>query len=125
MPRFLGVLAVLFLGWLAVDVWCGWAVSPPKGVTHLSDFAKHMKPPRKLSRIQFDGQELIVWEGQLKPFPAVSSGPACYVFDLRGNLLEWSSETGEGGRVSEILAATRSAKGMALEEVIASLAATN
>ncbi len=125
LPKLLGVFAVLLVGWIAADLRSGFAVAPPQGVTHITVFAQQMKPPRRLARTQFESAEVIVWEGQLKPFPSVPSGPACYVFDRRGNLLEWSSETGEGGRVSEILAASRFAHDTSLSEVITSLTVTD
>ena len=93
-------------------------LAPPRGVTQLSDFAKLAPPPRRLELLQHDGDEYVVWFGELSGPIDLPSGPSCYLFDRHGELVKWQPETGDGGPVEEILRSSSRAGEISLEDAV-------
>lgn len=91
---------------------------PPKGVATLSSFIDEMPPPRRLELIQSDGHEYIVWTGALSGPCDVPSGPSCYVFNPKGDLIDWQPETGDGGPVDELIHNSVQRRHVSMNEVL-------
>jgi hypothetical protein len=56
--------------------------------------------PRHLAFVVSDDKNRYVWLG--RDHMLLGSGPPVYVFDDQGRLLEWSPDTGEGGKLDAI-----------------------
>lgn len=69
-------------------------LAPPQGVSTLKEFAAASKPPTALFVATAEEDEVIVWMGESGGGLIPASGPACYVFDTKGNLMTWFDETG-------------------------------
>lgn len=93
-------------------------LAPPAGVTQLTEFAKLMPPPRSLSLVQQDGNEYVVWFGEVSGPIDLPSGPSCYVFDQQGALVEWQAETGDGGPVHRFLDRSSTFEKIGLDEAL-------
>ncbi len=100
----LGVLTLcsLFLVYLLYDHFIIQSQSPPSERCSLSELLEKIGPPARLSFINEDNQDQIVWIGHTSSL-AVRSGPPCYLFDTSGHLIAWTSETSEGGRFDNII----------------------
>jgi hypothetical protein len=88
---------------------------PPPGATTLKAFAEQMPPPKRLTKIDDNGSTKIVWMGDSASLSLVS-GPACYIFDEHGKLIQWNLSTGDGEPTSRLLSKTFQQPEMSLEE---------
>jgi len=91
---------------------------PPASATTLKAFSEQMPPPKRLAKIDENGSTKIVWTGDAALFSLVS-GPACYVFDERGNLIQWDLSTGDGEPTTPLLYKTFKQPEMTLNEALA------
>ena len=94
------------------------AVRPPSGVNRLSNFAARMPTPQRIAVVQDSGDDLIVWIGSKDSLVFLASGPPCYVFDRRGELVRWVPETGEGGDVDALCSRAWRAEPISLESAL-------
>ena len=90
---------------IAIFQICTWPIAekslkslePPSGVDTFSEFKETMGEPKVLYTIVFDDNKwYILWVGGMASDFAAPSGPSCYVFDAKGNLVLWSPKTGDG-----------------------------
>ncbi|MDZ4687189.1 MAG: hypothetical protein SH850_19095 [Planctomycetaceae bacterium] len=93
-------------------------LAPPKGVTTLSGFVDAMPSPRRLNLVHKDSRDYIVWTGDSSGPWDVPSGPACYLFDHTGKLVDWQPVTGDGGRVEEFIATATKHGEVSLDQAI-------
>lgn len=91
---------------------CGWAaehsreiksLAPPSGVTTFEPFVAAMPAPSFIRSFRREGRIYVAWYGDFAGPIAFPSGPACYLFDDRGTLVDWQPETGDGGHVEHFL----------------------
>jgi hypothetical protein len=93
-------------------------LAPPEGVATLSAFADVMPPPERLELVHHDGRGYIAWTGALSGPYDVPSGPSCYIFNDKGCLVDWQSETGDGGPVEDFLRSSVKQKQLTLNEAL-------
>jgi hypothetical protein len=65
----------------------------------------------------FEGATRIVWIGETALW-ALSSGPACYVFDAAGTLVEWNVSTGDGEPTTRFLRPAFHAESLTVQEAL-------
>lgn len=111
--------AILFgiVVWLLVATAEKKRLRPPEGVATLAGFADAMPPPTRLAIIEDDGTQYVIWIGDIAHW-SLPSGPACYVFDRSGKLVEWDTETGDGQSTTRFLRRAWDAKELSVEEAI-------
>ena len=116
------IVAVLALA--GVGIYCVAVIfessrlAPPTGCATLECFMQNMPPAVHLSKITWNGQSRIVWIGDRMRGLSLPSGPACYVFDQNGQLIDWSPETGEGGVLDEISSIARGSPNVGIKQLI-------
>lgn len=93
-------LALGAVAWLGAAFAEVRSLRPPAGVTDLVSFAEQMPTPQHLAVIGGPDDPVIVWIGDTA-LSALPSGPACYVFDRSGKLIDWGWETGEGHPIDQ------------------------
>jgi hypothetical protein len=95
------------------------SLAPPAGVTTLTRFADRMPPPRQLELYLQDGRRYIAWHGERMSLLTFPSGPSCYLFDDRGQLVDWQPETGDGGPVQRFLSDSVQEQAISVDEALA------
>lgn len=70
-------------------------ITPPDKNATLAECAGKLFPPWHLAILVDGGVTRIVWIGTIPRF-TIRSGPPCYIFNERCELIDWTSETGEG-----------------------------
>jgi hypothetical protein len=102
-----GVLSCILVTIVCLGLWA-WviklemdAMSPPPNVKTFEEFAAVMPPPTWLAAVTHGNELSIVWRGDRCGPVFVPSGPACYLFDSRGTLLQWSPDTGDGSALDD------------------------
>lgn len=93
-------------------------LAPPAGVKDLAAFSTSVSPPRRLTVVQHDGGEYIVWYGELSGPLDKPSGPSCYLFDSDGTLIDWQPETGEGARIDRFLESSSKGREITVQEAL-------
>jgi hypothetical protein len=99
----LGILAIIGVTTLVANAVERNRLTPQATATSLSAFAASLPAPQQLAVVNDSGETKVVWVGDNANwtfFP--TSGPACYVFDSSGTLIQWELETGHG-RVTDRL----------------------
>jgi hypothetical protein len=112
-----GILSLAMVFWVLLAATEIKRLSPPPGVNTLIEFAAVMPPPRRLAMVNVAKEERIVWIGESGTW-SLPSGPACYVFDRSGRLLEWSAETGDGQRTTRVVRLAWDADQLTVKEAI-------
>jgi len=77
------------------------AMSPPPNVKTFEEFATVMPPPARLALVRHGTEFFVVWVGDYCGPVFVPSGPACYLFDSSGTLLQWTPDTGDGSALDD------------------------
>ena len=67
---------------------------PPDDVATLPALARAGEPRKRLARVELLGKVFYVWLGRTV-WLAAPSGPSCYVFDARGELVAFTATTGD------------------------------
>jgi hypothetical protein len=94
-------------------------LTPPATATTLSAFAVSMPAPKHLAAVDDAGETKVVWVGDYaKSMFIPTSGPACYVFDSNGILINWDLETGHGKATDRLLQQADRAEPMTVQEAI-------
>ena len=94
------VFLVLAMGYLAVEFSLLARGVPPANVRTLEAFFAWRPEATRFYVTKTKPQQLLAM-GRLEGL--FVSGPAAYVFDEQGQLTDWELETGEGGRVTQLL----------------------
>lgn len=68
---------------------------PPGGAKTIAELHRAGEPVRRLARTKVDGRNRYVWIGGNR-WLAAPSGPACFVFNERGQLEQFTPTTGDG-----------------------------
>lgn len=92
----LGVLIGFFvISWAVCEVrW--WSINSPDGrFSNVTEYLNHGRTPARVVRVDLDDQSYVVAFSPQDSLLAFPSGPAAYVFDERGQLVDWCSDTGE------------------------------
>lgn len=89
---FLGAFAVVYI---ASEVrWA--AVNDPGGkFINVQEYLAHGRLPERVQRIEKKGSTYFIAYGPMDYGLAVPSGPAAYVFEESGALVDWSSDIGD------------------------------
>jgi hypothetical protein len=95
-----------------------WRIVPPEGVRTLEDFIREMRPAAVIAEVSHEGKPCVLWIGQVEFPNTFPSGPPCYLFDRKGNLLDWQYETGEGGGLDVLVKEARKGKTLSVEEAL-------
>jgi hypothetical protein len=94
------------------------SLAPPRGVATLAQFADVMSAPQSLQLVRYGDRNYIVWTGERTgPFD-IPSGPSCYIFDDNGELVDWTSETGEDGSVDKFVRSSEKQPELTVEEAL-------
>jgi len=94
-------------------------LKPPDGILDPRYFATRMPAAQQVYLARKGTEEYIVWIGESGRPPIPSSGPACYMFDRMGKLVDWCDETNEGDPVDEFYHQRAYAQKMTLDEALA------
>ena len=68
-------------------------MAPPSGI-RLEELSKHAVIAR-IRELEKQGSVFYMVEGQSPPSYVLASGPPVYVFDSKGHLVEWISDSGD------------------------------
>lgn len=83
---------------------CGWWLSetrwsrinyPDGKFTNVSEYLANGRQPGRVTKVKKDGDTFFIAHCPMDTWLALPSGPAAYVFDKTGRMIEWSSDTGE------------------------------
>lgn len=110
-------LAGVFVVFLLHEYHVSRRIEPPTADCTVVELARKVSPPQRVAVVTQNGLERLVWIGHV-PALTIRSGPPCYVFDERGRLIDWCSETGEGWRSENLVAAAFEARPMSLEDAL-------
>lgn len=91
---------------------------PPTGVHNLVEFSRTMPLARRVAAVSNGGNDVIVWIGATSTTPLFGSGPPCYIFNSDGELVKWTSETGEGGEIDGLCQRAWRADPISVDEAI-------
>ena len=88
------VLVVPVGGWLLSEI--RWArINNPDGkFTTVHDYLAQRRRPARVTKAQKGGNTFFIAYSPMDTWLAVPSGPAAYVFDETGHMVEWSRDTG-------------------------------
>ena len=96
----LGVLLAFLLYSLASERYYVRTKSPA-GITTVSDYFRRFGEPAFVRMAQRDGRSYYEFNGRVDPAwwcLALPSGPPAYIFDERGQFIEWCAEPGDSSR---------------------------
>lgn len=112
----IALILAAFLVWAKIAAAERSRLKPPKSAT-LQSFAASMPPPKRLAIVEESGSAKIVWVGETA-LVSLASGPACYVFDAQGKLIQWNVTTGDGEPTTKILVQAYQQPSLTLEEAL-------
>ncbi len=93
------LLSVLFVGclcfaaYLGHELWCRSKVNLPDEVRTIQQFADSMPPPKEVWYLEGGSNNAFVVIGDMPC--GVPSGPPVYVFNQRGDLVDWTPDLGD------------------------------
>lgn len=90
---------------------------PPNANCTLAELVEAVPPPARLAIVPQHGVQRLVWIGPIS-WLTVRSGPPCYVFDERGQLVDWCPETGEGWALDYLKVAAYEEQSISLDEAV-------
>ena len=93
-------LVALFVASIAYKVHAYAALAPGPNDRTFAGFAHAPRGDREFVWMDHDGHRLLVCRGPMPPLLAFPSGPAAYVFDERGDLVDWTPDVGDTPRLS-------------------------
>jgi hypothetical protein len=71
-------------------------INNPKGkFTNVTEYLSVGRQPSRIGRIEKDGETFFIAYSPMDSWLALPSGPAAYVFDKDGRMIDWSRDTGE------------------------------
>lgn len=71
-------------------------INNPEGkFTNVREYLAHGRLPARVTKVQRDGNTFFIAYSPMDYRLAVPSGPAAYVFDQTGQMVDWSRDTGE------------------------------
>lgn len=70
-------------------------VAPPSEGTNLRDFLRSRAIITRLKRFQLGGSNYVMVVGKIPFSIHGASGPPVYVFDAKGELIDWAAERGD------------------------------
>ncbi len=96
--KWLVLCAVIWLpvlGWLVSEVRWGRLNDPSGKFANAVQYLERGRLPSRLCRATTDGHTYFIAFGPMDTWLAVPSGPAAYVFDESGDMVDWSSDIGD------------------------------
>ncbi len=69
-------------------------LQPPQDAKRLEDF-QSMPKPQRLALVKKSTESYYVWVGETASSYCLPSGPACYLFDVDGRLVDWTPDSGD------------------------------
>ena len=74
-----------------------WArVNRPDGkFSNVNEYIAHGRRPSRVTKVEKGGKAFFIAYGPMDMWLALPSGPAAYVFDETGHMVEWSWDTGD------------------------------
>lgn len=97
------VVGVLLIGglvtaWIYSEVRYAGKVRPPPSATNFQSFLQHGLEPRRFQRFDHGGiPYLRVFARMPSLLLALPSGPPVYVFNSKGDLIDWCGDSGDNG----------------------------
>ena len=82
-------------GWLLSEVRWSRINNPNGKFTTVHEYLAHGRQPGRVTKVQKDGRIFFIAHSPMDTWLAVPSGPAVYVFDENGQMVEWSWDTGD------------------------------
>jgi hypothetical protein len=113
----LAALAVTVLLWACVAADERARLTPKSNDISLRGFAASMSPPHALAVVEDAASSKIVWVGETAMW-SLPSGPACYVFDSKGTLVEWDVSTGDGEPTTRFMRRAFDGKQLTVDEAL-------
>ena len=82
-------------GWLLSEI--RWArINAPDGrFSNVREYIARGRPPSRVTKVEKEGKTFFIAYSPMNTWLAVPSGPAAYVFDATGQMVEWSADTGD------------------------------
>jgi hypothetical protein len=114
----IAICALVVLAMLVVEI-ARRTFRPPEGAGSLEELARTNEPKKRLARVVVRGNVYYVWLGRFVRL-AAPSGPACYVFDSEGKLVNFTPTTGDL-ELHEYCDAAWKSPDLKAEEVLAEL----
>jgi len=89
------VLLLLACGWLLSEIRWGRVNDPHGKFATASEYLAAGRAPSRVVRVQKDNAAFLVAYGPKDTWLAIPSGPAAYVFDRNGKLIDWTWDSGD------------------------------
>lgn len=93
------IVTVIFLvpafGWLVSEIRWSRTNNPDGRFTTASEYLAHGRQPSRVTKVEKEGSIFLIAYSPMDTWLAVPSGPAAYVFDEHGQMVEWSRDTGD------------------------------
>jgi len=83
---------------------CGWllsemrwsSINTPNGrFANVREYIEHGRQPSRVVKVEKEGKTFFIAHSPMDTWLAVPSGPAAYVFNEAGQMLEWSRDMGD------------------------------
>lgn len=95
LPALITLLVVVCLAWLASELRWARVNNPEQKFSDLRGYLAGDRLPGRIYTLRRGAETYFVALSPLDTWLALPSGPAGYVFDLRGGLVDWSPDIGE------------------------------
>ena len=92
------VIMVPMCGWIISEI--RWArINNPEGkFSNVADYIVHGRQPSRVTKVEKQLKTFFIAFCPMDTWLAVPSGPAAYVFDETGKMIQWSRDTGDDAR---------------------------
>ena len=95
----LAAVVVVFAAFVAFKAIAYAKLSPGPDERTFAGFARTPRADRELVWIDHEGHRLLVARGPTAPALTFPSGPAAYVFDEKGEMIDWTPDVGDTPRL--------------------------
>jgi len=117
-----GIIALIamlgcFVAFMVRGYIADYHIKPPDSKCTISELENKIGPPQHLAIIKNNNTQYLVWIGYV-PSLTIRSGPPCYIFDERGKLVDWCSESGEGWPLQNLVDNAFDTSPISLDEAI-------
>ena len=88
--------------WLISEI--RWAhINNPEGkFTNVAEYITHGRQPSRVTKVQKQDKTFFIAFGPLDIWLALPSGPAAYVFDESGRMIQWSEDPGDDSEFQKL-----------------------
>lgn len=110
-------LLVCVVLYLAHEYSANTRLMPPSAHATIVEVAEVVPAPIRIALVSHNGMQRMVWIGQIPPL-TIRSGPPCYVFDERGELIDWRPATGEGWQLDSLVTMAFQNRPLSVEDAV-------